>query len=67
MSFTRAITQFSDASCRLTDHVIDMVDIAIDVAEANVLVVVILAHFGGTSSVYARSSSPEGAQFLHQT
>ena len=44
-----------------------MVDIAIDIAEANVLVVVRLAHVRGTSSVYARSIVLERAHFLHQT
>jgi len=44
-----------------------MVDVTLDVAEADALVVVILAHVGGTSSVYARSIAPDRAQFLYQT
>jgi hypothetical protein len=63
VSLTRAITQFSDALCKLT---VDMVDVAIDVAEAEALVVVVLAHVRGTSSVCVGSIVPERAQFSHQ-
>jgi len=58
---------FSNALCKLTDHVVDMVDVAIDVAEAGALVVIILANVGVTSSICVMSIVPEGAHFLHQT
>jgi len=70
MSLTRAITQFSlfsDALWKLTVHVVDTVDVAIDVAEGSILVVIILADVWGTSSICIMSISPEGAQLLHQT
>jgi len=69
VSLTRAIIQFSlfsDALCKLTDQV-DVVDVAIDVAEASILVVTILANVWATSSIWVTSIVPEGAHFLHQT
>jgi len=70
VSLTRAIMQFSlfsDALCKLTYHVVDVVDVAIDVAEASILVVIILANVWATSSIWVTSIVPEGAHFLHQT
>jgi len=63
MSLTRAITQFSDALCKLT---VNVVDVAIDVAEADALIVAVLADVGGTSSVCVGRIVPERAQFSHE-
>ena len=42
-----------------------MVNVAIDVAEADALVVIILAHVRSISSVCVKSIAPERAHFLH--
>jgi len=56
---------FSDALCKLIDYVVDVVDVAIDVAEAGALIVTILAYVWGTSSICVVSIVPEDAHFLH--
>jgi len=66
MSLTRSGV-FSDALsplCKLGDHVVNVVDVTVDIANAVVLVV-ILAHVWGRLCV--RSITLERAQFLHET
>jgi hypothetical protein len=52
---------------RLTECIVDVVDVAVDVADADILVVVILAHHDISGSICIGSMVSEHAQLLDKT